>query len=213
MRSPTPFLVAGNTIPLLHLVAIAAPWCSDAWEIRLLSPLALWVAPPLLRRFVEWVRPVREGRHDQGTSEFRSWYVQAQLQVLYLRAPFLEEILRVFPGVYGLWLRAWGSQVHPATYWAPGSRVMDRQFLSIAEPGVLVGTEAILGTHLLEGVDGRLRLTVGRIALGAGCTIGARAMLAPGVTVEADECVGAGERVPPFHRWIDGHRRAKGELP
>ena len=38
---------------------------------------------------------------------------------LFLRFPVLEEILRLVPGLYSLWLRAWGSRIGKLTYWAP----------------------------------------------------------------------------------------------
>ena len=61
--------------------------------------------------------------------------------MVFNRLPWLEEILRLMPGLYALWLFLWGGRVSPLVYWAPGSLVIDRP-LVIVERGAVIGAGA-----------------------------------------------------------------------
>ena len=65
---------------------------------------------------------------------------------MFNRLPWIEEILRLVPGLYALWIFLWGGRVSPLVYWAPGSLVIDRP-LVIVEAGAVIGMGAGLAGH------------------------------------------------------------------
>ena len=75
------------------------------------------------------VSPIRRTRIAAGTREFFTWWLLLNLQVVFCRFSFLEELLRMVPGLYSAWLRLWGSRIGRLTYWAAGTAVLERQFL------------------------------------------------------------------------------------
>ncbi len=61
----------------------------------------------------------------------------------------MEEILRLIPGLYSFWLRAWGSRVGKLTYWAPQTVILDRGFLEIGDH-VIFGAGVRINPHVME---------------------------------------------------------------
>jgi hypothetical protein len=202
-------LLALNFVPLLHLsgvglIAVLPPW---AWWTRLLAAAAvLWLVPPLLCRLVLAVRPLNAGRHALGSTVFWAWWISLQLQTLFARVPVFEEMLRLIPGAYSLWLRLWGARVGRLTYWAPGLEITDRSLLDVGDD-VVLGGKARLGAHLLHRTaEGTLELLIGRIRLGHRVMVGAQAALGPGAELADDENTHAFFLAPPFSRWRGGKR-------
>lgn len=209
-------LLALNFVPLLHvagvvLIAALPPW---AWWGRLLGAAAvLWLAPPLICRTVLATRPLDAGRHALGSGVFWAWWISLQLQTLFARVPVLEELLRLMPGAYSLWLQLWGARVGRLTYWAPGLEITDRSLLDVGDD-VVLGGKARLGAHLLHRLpDGALELLIGRIRLGHRVMVGAQAALGPGADLADDENTHAFFLAPPFSRWRGGKRVRDNSAP
>ena len=132
------------------------------------------------------------------------WWFTFCTQTLFLRFPFLEEVLRTVPALYSLWLRLWGSKIGKLVYWTPGTTVLDRSFLRFGDH-VSLGLGSLLGTHLHVGDE----FLIAPIELEDGVAIGAHAMIGPGVTVKAGEATKALFLAPPFSVWKDGRRIEK----
>ena len=102
-------------VPLLHATLSVAPVAlvlmgRPRWLLAL-SPLALYVLPALVVRLVTWVWPLPVGLIDLSSPMFLRWWFTAQCQVVFLRLPWLEELLRLVPALYSAWLRLWGSTI------------------------------------------------------------------------------------------------------
>lgn len=213
--APAPDKVSGltlalNWLPFLYIVAGVAIALSMGWQGKLLVAFALaWIylLPPLVCRATLAIAGYPQGRDlDQSASAYRLWWFLAQWQVVLNRVPVLDELLRLVPGLYPLWLRLWGSRVSLFAYWAPGALIIDRYLVQV-ERGAVIGTGAVLSGHLgVQGDDGTFRVDVAPIVIGAGAIIGAGAKVGPGCQVAADELVPAGRLLKPFTTWQRGRK-------
>jgi hypothetical protein len=202
-----------NTLALQHLILIALIACWPGWHPGWRWPATLavlYLLPPLLGRLVVAITRLREGRIAAGSGPFFAWWTLANLQVLFTRLPFLEELLRVVPGVYGLWLRLWGSRVSSTVYWAPGLQILDRGYVEIGDM-VVFGAGARVVPHVfLKNAAGEMELILARVSIGNRCLVGGYSLLAAG-TVFPDDEVGRAYLVsPPYSRWKDGVRVGRG---
>jgi hypothetical protein len=198
-----------NSLPLLHAIGVVAALLAPAWTWPARVAFAatvLWLLPPLLCRSVFALAPLRDGCHALGSRAFWAWWTSLKLQTLFLRLPFTEELLRLVPGLYSMWLRLWGAKVGRLTYWAPGLEITDRALLDVGH-NVVFGGKARLGAHVLRRApDGSLELLVGRISVGHRCMIGAQSAIGPGVRFDDDEFVRAFFLASPFSHWRGGRR-------
>jgi hypothetical protein len=87
------------------------------------------------------------------------------------------------PGLFSLWLRAWGSTVGRAVYWTPGLEIADRSLLRIGDR-VVFGHRVGLYAHLVAPKHGRLVLYVKRITIGSDVFVGAGTRMGPGVRID-----------------------------
>lgn len=196
-------MLALNLVPLAHVAFTF--WIGLAWSW--LGPLAcLYLVPPLLLRMLLLAMPLRRGTHALDSRAFLLWWASSQPRVIFSRLPFLEEILRVVPGLYSLWLRLWGSKIGRLTYWAPGVRVIDRSLLQIGDD-VVLGAGARLSAHVVSNNgEGQAVLHLAPIVIGDRCRIGGYSLLSPGAIVDADEEVHTCALFPPFTHWKEGRR-------
>jgi hypothetical protein len=206
-----------NYLPLLHTLAVAAAiaisWAPLSWRL-VAGLLVLYVLPALAVRLLLTLAPVVEGRIPVGSRAFFTWWAVANLQTLFSRLPILEEILRLVPGLYSVWLRLWGARIGRLTYWAAGLRVLDRSFLCIGDD-VIFGAAVRLNSHVLaRNSEGEMELILGNIIIGDRAVVGGYSLLTAGTEIAPDECTRAFLVSPPFSRWQDGKRlsRAKGDV-
>lgn len=208
-------MLAWNTFPLLHAVGVVAlalaPSWSPGWR-ALASSLVLFVLPPMLARLVTARRPLESGEHAMGSPTFFAWWALSCLQGLFNRMGFLEELLRLVPGLYSLWLRLWGARIGRLTFWAPRSQVLDRSLIVVGDE-VVIGAGTQLTSHLLVRRKSEIALVLGEIRIGNNAVIGGLSRIAPGVEVEADEATLPCTILLPFNRFKDGRRvRASREV-
>ncbi len=197
-----------NAWPLAHLTVAAMLAVLPEWPAgwRALAAASwLFLSPPLLCRLVIG-SGLPSGETKAPSNIFFRWWMTWQLQMLFNRLPWIEEILRFVPGLYSLWLRLWGARIGRLTLWSPGVRIYDRPLLHIGDD-VVLGIDARLVGHF-GGLDaqGRVTLVLGPVTLGDRTSLGGGAMLAPGCTVEADQATEALFLGAPFTRWRDGKR-------
>src|SRR5690606_11439312 len=124
-------------------------------------------------------------------------------QLVYETFPALEGALRLVPGLYSLWLRAWGSRIGRGVYWTPGARIRDRSLLIVGDR-VIFGEGVECFSHLVSIQGSRLMLFVAPITIGDGAFLGGFSKLAPGVVLEAGAVLGAFSRVGPVARITAG---------
>jgi hypothetical protein len=203
------FVLLLNTIPLLHSMAVVgtAVFLPFAWWIRCLTAGAvLYLLPPLIVRTILVVRRIHEGNISLGSKDFFLWWTSFQWQMIFCRFPALEELLRLIPGLYSLWLRLWGSRIGRFTFWAPGTLILDRPFLCIGDD-VVLGAGVRLNAHVadLDG-EGHRRLLLAKLEIGDRCHIGGYSLLTAGTKIEKDQTTKAFLLSPPFSLWRNGKR-------
>ena len=190
-----------NIIPLLHAVStlgfLLTPW---PW----LTPVVLYIVPLVPGRLLRNSLRSAPSEIPVGSRDFLRWWGSFQCQVLFLRFPVLEEILRLIPGLYSLWLRGWGSRIGKLTYWAPQTIILDRGFLDIGDH-VIFGAGVRLNSHVMER-DPESRLRLSPVRIGDGAMIGGYSLLTAGTEIAAGEATRAFLISPPFSRWKNGKR-------
>ncbi len=186
-----------NVVPLFHAVATLACFLTPyPW----LAPAVLYLLPLIPGRILrESLRSSPQGIAVDSPA-FLRWWACFQCQVLFLRFPVLEELLRLVPGVYSLWLRCWGSRVGKLTYWAPQTIILDRGFLEIGDQ-VVFGAGVRLNPHVMED-----ELKLATIRIGDGAMIGGYSLLTAGTEIADGERTRAFLISPPFSKWKDGRR-------
>lgn len=180
-------LVAGD---LLWLISSPGP----AALLALLG--TLYVVPPLSLRVHERFHPLHPGASYLGGSRYSPWWGAHQIQAIYIAIPQLEALLRLVPGLYSLWLRAWGSQIGRRVYWTPLVDITDRSLMVIGD-GVIFGHRSGAFAHIIKPTKGSYLLYVKPVVVGPGAFIGAGANLGPGAQIGPGALVRAGEVVLP----------------
>lgn len=192
-----------NLIPPLHAVGtVACMFLPLSWPLKIISAAAflyllLLVPARILRESLRKSPP----EIPVGSPGFLKWWACFQCQVLFLRFPALEEIIRLVPGCYSLWLRLWGSRVGRLTYWAPRTFVLDRGFLDVGDD-VVFGAGVKLNPHVME----RGKLLLAPVKIGDRSLIGGYSLLTAGTEIAEDETTRAFLISPPFSKWKDNHR-------
>ena len=205
-------MVAFGFIPAIHVVATITPLALAAggytrWQMAWLSPLILFLAPPLLVRLSTVRRPFASGAVALDSRAFLHWWYSAQWQILFARLPFLEEVLRLVPGLYSMWLRLWGARIGSLIYWSPGVAVLDRPLVRVGSR-VVFGVGVRLNAHVLApDVRGLAALFVAPISIGDDALIGGYSLLLPGCVVAAGEVTPPYRSIHAFSRFEGGRRR------
>jgi len=202
-------LLLCNYIPILHVLLTACtlcvPWATLGWRIAA-ALTVLYMMPPVLARCILSIRPIREERIRMPSRDYFTWWILLNLQVVFCRLPFLEELMRLIPCAYSAWLRLWGARVGSFTYWAAGLQILDRGFLDIGD-GVVFGAGVRLNPHVIvENDDGRMELLLARIRIGHRALIGGYALLTAGTRIADEESTRACLRSAPFNHWKDGRK-------
>ncbi len=173
--------------PMLHCLLILLAFVYFMLHpggVSLAGLLAItYLLPPLLFRLYTVKYAIKAGRWVLNYPARCDWWVAHQLQLVYSALPWLESLLRLFPGVYSTWLRLWGSKVGKRVYWTPRVDIMDRHLMQIGDD-VIFGHLVICSGHAIHRKsDGRLILLARPIHIGKGTLIGARARIGPGVKI------------------------------
>ncbi len=206
----TSFTLALNYLPVAQLIVggvLIAAWAASPVAAILWFLAWLYLLPPLICRLTLFVFGAPIGRAlTQKARAYKVWWFTYQWQVVFDRLPWLEELLRLVPGLYALWIFLWGGRASPLVYWSPGSLVIDRP-LVIVQRGAVIGVGAGLVGHVATlAPDGSYRIDIAPARVGRNAIMGARSGLSAGAELAADEMLPAGRMIKPFTRW-DG--RAK----
>jgi hypothetical protein len=152
--------------------------------------------------------PIRRQIIPLGSRDFFVWWFTLNLQMLFCRLHVLEELLRIVPGCYSMWLRLWGAKIGKLTYWAAGVRILDRPFLRIGDH-VTFGAGVRLNPHvMMPDAQGQRVLVLAPITIGDQANVGGYSLLVSGGEIAAGECTQACLLLPPFNR-VEGGRRRK----
>jgi hypothetical protein len=201
-------LLLFNVIPLAQVVTIGCL----VWRLRespwtaLVATLGIvYVLPPLASRLAMFLMPIRRSVIPIGSRDFFIWWFTLNLQVLFCRFSFLEELLRVVPSCYSFWLRAWGAKIGKLTYWAAGTVILDRPWLEIGNH-VIFGAGVRLNAHVFMPDQGEMVLVLAPIKIGDRVIVGGYSLLVAGSEIASDQCTRACQILPPFSRLEAGRR-------
>lgn len=68
--------------------------------------------------------------------------------MLFNRVPWLEELLRLVPAFYALWIWLWGGKFSPFAYAGPGALITDRYAVEV-QRGAVLGFQSALAGHMV----------------------------------------------------------------
>ncbi len=202
-------MVALGYLPFLHVcasvvaVVFVALRGSPVWAIPA-ALVAVYLVPPLAARMARPKTKLTSERYEVDAPGFLRWWYTAQCQVLFNRLPFLEEFLRLVPGLYSAWLRLWGASIGSFVYWSPGIDLFDRSFLVIGDRVVIGATTKICPHLLTRSPDGKMQLVLAPITIGHDAMIGGSTLLPAGVRVEPGEQTPGFKPMAPFARFHKG---------
>jgi len=200
-----------NALPLLHVASgLAVTFGACETTASRVGLLAGWIylLPPCIARLIIAAFGRPEGRLTQDQAAYRVWWVLTQLQIIFNRVPWLEECLRLVPGLYPVWIGLWGGDLSPFAYVGPGVVVTDRYGVQVGR-GAVLGLGSVLIGHLVtRDANGRWLVVVAPPRVEADAILGGAAWLGPGAVLRAGHVLPAGRRVGPFGEWP---RRDPGE--
>jgi len=170
-------------------LGVFAQWPS-IWSV-LLVLLVIYFVPPMVQRVVFRWAPLKIGVSAIDGRTFSPWLASHHIQAFYDALPFLESLLRVFPGFYSMWLRMWGSHIGYGVEWAVRMDVLDRNLMDIGNR-VVFSRETELAAHVRKKTDGGgSRVLVRGVRIGSYAFIGAGARIGPGANVPSNASVPA----------------------
>lgn len=161
----------------------------------------IYLLPPLASRsmIIAFGRP--EGRLTQDMSAYRVWWVLTQWQILFNRLPWLEELIRLVPGLYAPWIWLWGGHLSARAYVGPRVLITDRHAVRVGH-GAILGMKSILAGHLvLRNEEGRWLVLTAAPIVESEAIMGGDARLGPGAVLRSGQTLPAGRFVRPFDEW------------
>jgi hypothetical protein len=175
------------TIISLAALGVFAQWPS-VWTAILLL-FVVYIVPPIAQRWMlRWAK-LMQGVSEIDGRKFSAWLATHHIQAFYDALPYLESLLRVFPGFYSAWLRLWGSRVGYGVEWPVRMDVLDRSLMDIGNR-VVFAREVELAAHARKKTDGgRTRVLVRTVRIGSHAFIGAGSRVGPGASVPSNASV------------------------
>lgn len=176
------------TVAALLVLTGFAQW--PAFSAVLLL-FVVYVVPPITLRIVKRWAPLKPGIVSIDEKTFCGWHASHHIQAFYDALPFLESLLRVFPGFYSMWLRLWGSRVGYGVVWAVNMDVLDRDLMDIGNR-VVFSRQIELYGHVRRKTEGGVsRVLVRPVRIGSYAFLGANVRVGPGATVPSNAAVPA----------------------
>jgi hypothetical protein len=165
------------------IVGLMMAWVqTHEWIFVVALPVATYILPVTLFRLFNALAPMREGFFDLSERKYNPWWTSHMLQFPFIALPWLESLLHFVPGLYTLWLRAWGSQIGKGVYWTPRTEIVDRSMMIVGDQ-CIIGHQSLFVAHLVEVKNGRPILFVKKIKIGNYCLVSADAQLGPGANI------------------------------
>lgn len=214
-QKPDGLSLAMNALPLALLVAggVLTWTLFSTVGARLAFALCwLYLLPPLAGRLVVAAAGETEGEFAMPSRGFRVWWTLTQLQMVFNRLPVLEELLRLVPGLYPVWIGLWGGHASPQAFIGPGVKFTDRHLIRV-ERGALLGFQAALVCHMAQrDAEGRWQIVTAQTTVERDAIMGGGTALGPGARLLSGQMLPAGRRIGPFRTWPRAsHLREKGK--
>lgn len=177
---------------LMTTLSLAGLGVFGRWPSILTAALLLFVVyflPPIVQRVMLRWSALKQGVNDIDGRKFSPWLASHNIQAIYDALPFLESLLRVFPGFYSMWLRLWGSRIGYGVEWPVRMDVLDRSMMDIGNR-VVFSREVELAAHVRKKTDGgRSRVLVRMVRIGSYAFIGAGSRIGAGASIPSNASV------------------------
>lgn len=177
---------------LMTVLSLASMGTFGRWPSLWSAALLIFVIfflPPIVQRVVFRWAALKQGVSEIDGRKFSPWLASHHIQAIYDALPFLESLLRVFPGFYSMWLRMWGSRVGYGVEWPVRMDVLDRGLMDIGNR-VVFSREVELAAHVRKKTDGgRSRVLMRTVRIGSYAFIGACARIGAGASVPSNASV------------------------
>lgn len=169
------------------IIVITLGWSFQihAWWAPPIILLEMYFLPLILFRIHNLFLPLREGTWDLAEKRYNVWWASYMFQYPFIALPWIESLLHFFPGLFSLWLRAWGSKIGRGVTWTPRVEILDRAMVEIGD-NVVLGHLTTMSSHVISNssANNKPRLMIKKIRIGERALIGADSQLGPGATVE-----------------------------
>ena len=181
---------------VLVLVSLVFFVFHPRWYSVTAIPLVIYLFPLTVFHCHQFLAPVKEGEYDL-TKGYSAWFGSHMLQNFFITFPITERFLRLFPGVFSLWLRLWGSGVGKNVYWTPDFEVADRSLLIIGN-NVVFGYAVKISCHMINPSRKMgLKNTIKKVEIQDGVFVGAGTRITPGVLIKKGAVVKAKTDIYP----------------
>jgi hypothetical protein len=204
LERPSNYSLFLNFVPLAIIasgVALAIELSRTAFGAGLCFAAWIYIFPPCASRLLIALSGRPQGRFTQDSAAYRVWWALTQFQILFNRAPWLEELLRLVPGLYALWIRLWGGQLSFFAYVAPQVLITDRHAVRV-ERGAVLGMRSVLCGHLVQRDDnGRWLVLAAAPVVESEAILGGDCRMAPGAILRAGQVLPVGRFIKPFGEW------------
>ncbi len=195
-------LVVLTSLSLVYLAATRG-----RYEFLALALAVIYLLPPLTHRFMNSLYPQRQGATLIDPNEYNPWINSFRLQKIYTICPQLERLLFLAPGLYGSWLRLWGSKVGKNVYLLPGVEIVDRANVNFGD-FVFIGNKTYISPHVVMTKNGKTYVYVKDVVIGKGTFIGAFCTLGPGTNIAPLQSIPAGSYFTLNSSEPDGTRKS-----
>lgn len=204
LERPSGYSLLLNFVPMVVIgtgVALAAEVCGTIVGASLFVAAWVYLLPPCLSRLLMALGGRPEGRFAQDSRDYRVWWALTQLQILFNRLPWLEELLRLVPGLYALWIRLWGGHLSFFAYVAPQVLITDRHAVCVGR-GAVLGMRSVLCGHLVQrDENGRWLVMAATPVVESEAILGGDCRMAPGAILRAGQVLPVGRFIKPFGEW------------
>jgi hypothetical protein len=204
LEKPSVFSLWLNFLPFLHLGSGLVFVLVNRYTVASQAGVLLaWIylLPPLASRLTITFFGRPEGRLTQDMTSYRVWWMLTQWQTIFNRLPWMEELLRLVPGLYPLWIGLWGGSLSPYAYVGPGVLITDRYAVRVGRGAVLGMKSSLAGHMVLRNEEGRWVVVVAAPVVEPEAILGGASGLGPGAILRAGHILPTGRRVGPFDEW------------
>lgn len=175
-----------SLFPLLYLVSVLSWLFKMFWHFEfydfLVLPGIIYLLPLILYRIHFLFFPFDEGYWVLSEKRYNPWWASHIFQFPFIACPWIESLIHFIPGLYSVWLRAWGSKIGKGVFWTPRVEVIDRGLIEVGDY-VVFGHITTLCSHMVAEIEGKPSLVIKKIRIGDKAFIGADSQLGPGSEV------------------------------
>lgn len=200
---PDGLSLALNALPFLLILFGAALSMRLADGAGSLAVFLAWLylAPAVLGGLVTRLWPTPTGTFGLTDPGYRHWWLMLQLQLPFNRLPFLEEALRLVPGLYPAWIRLWGGHLSAKSFVGPCVMIGDRHLIRVGPRSVLGARAGFAGHIAFRDDSGHWQVTVAPCEIGADAIVGGDAGMGPGAVLAPGATLPAARHLGPHKHW------------